>query len=291
MIFFIRWLYRRSRSKRAAQSPGAPIGKGSKPKAKTGFSLLLHQAHYDLLGFLRNRQARFFTLLLPVLFLVIFVSLFGSGTVGPEHAKASTYFVPGIAAMAVISASFVNLVISVTGQREAGVLKRRRATPVPAAVLIAGRALTAISVSLTVIAVVLALGRFAYGVHVPLEALPALALTAVVGSATFCVLGYAVSALIGSSDAAQPIVQATVLPLYFISGVFVPGVELPTWLRHIAEAFPVQHLADALHRAFGPAGQAGSVAWGDLGALAVWVVVGLVVALRRFRWVPASASA
>ena len=230
-------------------------------------------------------------MLLPVVFLVIFVSLFGSGTVGQGHAKASSYFVPGIAAMAVISASFVNLVISVTAQREAGVLKRRRATPVPATVLIAGRALTAVSVSLVVIAVVLAIGRLAYGVHVPLQALPALGLTAVIGSGTFCVLGYAVSALIGSSDAAQPIVQATVLPLYFISGVFVPGVELPSWLQHIAEVFPVQHLADALHRAFGPAGQASSVAWGDLGALALWVIAGLVVALRRFRWVPATASA
>ncbi|HMK97840.1 MAG TPA: ABC transporter permease [Acidimicrobiales bacterium] len=290
MIFLARWLYRRSRANRPRPSPKAPIGVRPEPEAKGNLSLVVHQAHYDMLSFFRNGQARFFTLALPVVFLVIFVSLFGSGTVGPFHAKESTYFVPGIAAMAVVSASFVNLVISVTAQREAGVLKRRRATPVPASVLIAGRALTAVSVSLMVIAVVLVIGRFAYGVDVPLQALPALALTAIIGSGTFCVLGYAVSTLIGSSDAAQPIVQATVLPLYFISGVFVPGVELPTWLQRIAEIFPVQHMADALHRGFGPAGQASSVAWGDLGALGLWVIAGLVVALRRFRWAPAAAS-
>src|SRR4029077_16457968 len=92
--------------------------------------LVLHQARYDLLGILRNRQARFFTLMLPLIFLVIFVGVFGNHTVGPDHVKASTYYVPGLTAMAVIAGSFVNLVISVTAQREAGVLKRRRATPV-----------------------------------------------------------------------------------------------------------------------------------------------------------------
>jgi len=289
MVFLVRWLYRRFRPK-DGEPPSTPGRAGPDTKPKSYLALVGHQARYDMLSFFRNGQARFFTLFLPVIFLVIFVSLFGNGTVGPDHAKESTYFVPGIAAMAVISASFVNLVISVTAQREAGVLKRRRATPVPAAVLIAGRAFTAVSVSLMVIAAVLAIGGFAYHVQVPLRALPALALSAIVGSATFCVLGYAVSTLIGSSDAAQPIVQATVLPLYFISGVFVPGAELPAWLQHLAEVFPVQHLAAALHQGFGPAGQASSVAWADLGALVLWALAGFAVAVRRFRWAPAAAS-
>jgi ABC-2 type transport system permease protein len=104
-------------------------------------TLVLHQARFDLLAFVRNRQSRFFTLVLPVLFLVIFVSVFGNNKIGPQHVKASTYYVPGLAALGVIAGSFVNLVISITAQRETGVLKRRRATPVPAWVLIAGRAL------------------------------------------------------------------------------------------------------------------------------------------------------
>jgi ABC-2 type transport system permease protein len=255
------------------------------------FSLALHQTRYDLVSFLRNKQARFFTLLLPLAFLVILVGVFGNSTVGPEHVKASTYYVPGLSALAVISASFVNLVISVTAQREAGVLKRRRATPVPASVLIAGRALTTMAVSLSVMTAVLAIGHLAYGARVPAEALPAIALTAVIGSISFCALGYALSTLIGPADAAQPIVQAVMLPLYFISGVFVPDVELPSWLQHIAGLFPVQHLADALHHACAPTVQGMGVAGGDLGVLALWAVAGLVIALRRFRWAPVTAAA
>ena len=275
MVLLLDWLIRRNRTRESAN--------------QSAVGLVLHQARYDLLAFLRNKQARFFTLILPLIFLVIFVSVFGNNTV-KTGVKASTYYVPGISALAVIAASFVNLVISITAQREGGILKRRRATPVPAWVLIAGRTLTAMSVSLTVMTVVLLVGRFAYGVHLPTSTIPGIALTAIVGSVTFCVLGYALSTAVESEDAAQPMVQAVMLPLYFISGVFIPNVNLPSWLRHVAKFFPVQHLADGLHHAYDPTVHGIGVVWSDLGVMALWALVGLAVALRRFSWTPAAAS-
>jgi len=257
--------------------------------ARGSGALVLHQARFDLQGFLRNRQSRFFTLILPLLFLVIFVSVFGNNTVGPQGVKASTYYVPGLAALAIIAASFVNLVISVTMLREEGILKRRRATPVPAWVLIAGRTLMTVGVSLTTMTVLILVGRFAYGVHLQAHTIPGIVFTAVVGSVTFCVLAYAFSTFISNEDAAQPMVQAVMLPLYFISGVFIPAVNLPSWLRHVAEVFPVQHLADGLHHAFDPATTGVGIVWSDIGVLALWCAIGVVVALRRFSWLPKSA--
>jgi ABC-2 type transport system permease protein len=282
MFLLARWLLRRLLARKGAEA--------TEPAVHGPVGLVLHQARYDLLGFLRNRQARFFTLVLPLLFLVIFVSVFGNNTVGASGVKASTYYVPGISALAVIASSFVNLVISVTAQREGGILKRRRATPVPAWVLIAGRTLTAMSVSLAVMTIVLLVGRFAYGVHLPTATIPGVALTAIVGSATFCILGYALSTAIESEDAAQPMTQAVMLPLYFISGVFVPNVNLPAWLRHVAKIFPVQHLADGLHHAYDPAAHGIGIVWSDLGVLVLWGLVGLAVALRRFSWTPAASQ-
>jgi ABC-2 type transport system permease protein len=90
--------------------------------------LVLHQWRYDLVGFWRNPQSRFFTVALPIIFLVIFVSVFGNDTL-ENGVRASTYYVPGIAALAIIASSFFNLVIAITAQRESGLLKRRRATP------------------------------------------------------------------------------------------------------------------------------------------------------------------
>jgi len=84
---------------------------------RTALQLVAHQTRFELLAFFRNRQSRFFTVALPIIFLVIFVSVFGNDRLGPRGIKASTYYVPGISALAVIAGSFVNLVISVTAQR------------------------------------------------------------------------------------------------------------------------------------------------------------------------------
>lgn len=259
--------------------------------ARGPLALVLHQARFDLRAFLRNRQARFFTLALPLLFMVIFNGVFGDRVVGPGPMKASAYYVPGIAALGVIAASFVNLVISITAQREDGVLKRRRVTPVPAWVLVGGRALTAVGVSLVVVAGLLAFGRVAYGVKLPTSALPGIAFTAIVGSITFCVLAYALSTVIKNEDAAQPTVMAIMLPLYFISGIFIPNINLPPWLRHVASVFPVQHLAAGFRHAYVPGAHGIGIVWSDIGVLAIWAVIGATVAILRFSWLPKTADA
>ena len=116
-------------------------------------------------------------------------------------------------------------------------------------------------------------------------------LTGIVGAITFCCLGYALSTAIRSADSAQPMVQAIMLPLYFISGVFIPNVSLPRWLRDVAKVFPVEHLAGGLRHAFDPATHGVGIVWSDLGVLALWGVVGLAIALTRFVWTPVAATA
>jgi ABC-2 type transport system permease protein len=251
--------------------------------------LSVHQFRYDLRAFFRNRQSRFFTLALPVLFLVIFASVFGGdGTVnvagGPIDVSVS--YVPGIMALGIIAAAFVNLVTSVTAQRESGVLKRRRATPVPASAIIAGRALTAVVTALLITAVLLGIGWAAFGAHVPARTAPALVLTVVIGAISFCCMGYALVSVIRDEDAAQPVTQAITLPLYFISGVFVPTANLPQWLSHVAAVFPVRHLASALLTAYNPHTHGAGFAGTDLLIVAAWGVGGLVFAIRRFSWNP-----
>jgi ABC-2 type transport system permease protein len=250
--------------------------------------LIVHQARYDLLMFWRNGQSRFFTLLLPVLFLVIFSSVFGHSTVdAPGGAmKESVYYVPGIIALGIISAAFGNLISSVTMARETGIYKRRRATPVPASVLISARALTAVVTALVMTGVLLLIGWLAYSAQVPGRTAPALVVTVVVGALAFCCLGFAVASLIRNEEAAQPLTQAVLLPLYFISGVFVPSSVIPDWLTKVAAFFPVRHLADALRNAYNPHTAGAGFAWRDLAIVVAWGLAGLVVAVRRFSWLP-----
>lgn len=250
--------------------------------------LSLHQFRYDLRAFLRNRQSRFFTLALPVLFLVIFASLFHGNTVKVAGGTINTsvYYVPGIIALGIIGAAFVNLAISVTAQRETGALKRRRATPVPAAAIIAGRALTSVVVALGITALLLGVGWLFYRAAVPGRTAPALVVTVIVGALAFCCLGFALASVIRNQDSAQPITQAVMLPLYFISGVFVAVSVLPHWLVDLADVFPVRHLAAALLTAYNPHTMGAGFAGTDLLIVAAWGVGGLAIALRKFSWVP-----
>jgi len=221
---------------------------------------------------------------------VIFASVFGGKNhtvpVAGGRINTSVSYVPGIMTLGIIAAAFVNLVISVTAQRESGVLKRRRATPVPAAAVIVGRALTAVVVALAITVVLLGIGWAFYGAHVPARTAPALVITVVVGTLAFCCIGYALASVIHNEDAAQPITQAVLLPLYFISGVFVAVTVLPHWLVDVADVFPVRHLAAALLAAYNPHTSGSGFAGTDLLVVAAWGAGGLLLALRRFSWLP-----
>ncbi len=178
--------------------------------------LVAHQLHYDLLAAWRDPRSRFFTIALPVIFLILLSSVFGDHAtrVGAHAIKNSTYYLPGICTLGIVAISFVNLVITITAQRESGVLKRRRSTPVPAWVLIAGRTLTAVVTALVLMVVLVAIGRIAYGVRLPGATIPGFLLAVVIGTGCFCCLSFAVASFIRAEDSAQPIIQATVLPLY-----------------------------------------------------------------------------
>jgi ABC-2 type transport system permease protein len=265
-------------------------GRTGRSGGRRAVNLSFHQFRYDLTAFLRNGQSRFFTLALPVLFLVIFGSVFGgsghSVKVSGGTIPTSAYYVPGIITLGIIAAAFINLIISVTAQRETGVLKRRRATPVPAAAIIGGRSLTAVVVALFTTTVLVILGWIFFKAHLQARTFPALVVTVIIGTISFCCLGYALASFIRNEDAAQPVTQAVMLPLYFISGVFVAVTVLPHWLVDIADIFPVRHLAAALLAVYNPHSSGGGFAAGDLLVIAAWGVAGLVVALRRFSWLP-----
>ncbi len=250
---------------------------------------VLHQFRYDVKTFWRDPAAIFFTVALPVVFLLVFVTIFGNDTLESRGGiKLSTYYVPGITALAVISATFVSLAIRLTELRETGVLKRLRGTPLPAWVFIAGRAVTASVVSLVLVVVLVGLGRILYGVEVPGSTLPGFVLALLVGAMSFCCLGFALTVVIPTANAAPAVTNAFSLPLYFISGIFFPIDAAPGWLQTVAGIFPVAHLSQALFTAFDPATRGPGIAIEDLAVVAAWGAGGLAIALWRFRWTPRS---
>jgi len=253
----------------------------------SGAALALHQFRFDQKTFWRNPASVFFTVMFPVMFLVIFDLVFGGGdTIQGLGVDVSTYYVPAIITLAVISATFQNLAMSVTIDREFGILKRGRGTPLPDWVFFAGRIGNSLVVSLVMLVLLAAIGRIAYGVEIPWERTPAILVTLAVGAASFCCLGLALTAFIPSQSAAAPITNIAIFPLYFLSGVFIPQSEIPDGVLHVADAFPVRHFFEAFFAAWEPATTGAAFQWTDLAVVAAWGVVGFLIALRAFRWTP-----
>jgi ABC-2 type transport system permease protein len=257
----------------------------------SGLSLAAHQFRFDQKTFWRNPASVFFTVMLPVIFLLIFATIFGNDRIDElGGVKTTTYYVPAIVSLAVVSATFQSLAISLTVDRERGLLKRTRGTPLPSSVFIAGRIGNSVVVSVLMLALLAVLGRLLYGVEIPWDRTVAVLVTLSVGAAAFSCLGIAITAAIPSEDAAAPITNVAVLPLYFLSGVFIPESEIPSGVLHVADAFPVRHFFEAFFTAWDPATAGAGFEWSHLAVVAAWGAAGLVISLRTFSWTPRARS-
>jgi ABC-2 type transport system permease protein len=252
-----------------------------------GAPLAIHQFRYDQKVFWRNPASVFFTVMFPVMFLVLLGLIVNGQTIHAQGGiDATTYFVPAVITLAVVSATMVNLAMTLTVLREAGILKRLRGTPLPSWVFVAGRIGNAVVIAVLMFVLVTALGWVLFDVPVPWSRLGALLITLAIGAASFCALGVALTALIPSREAAPAITNLLVFPLYFLSGVFIPESEIPRGVLHVADVFPIRNLFDALLAGFDPATAGGGFEPGRLAVVAAWGLLGLLIAVRRFRWEP-----
>jgi ABC-2 type transport system permease protein len=248
-------------------------------------TLALRQVRYENRAFWRNPAAAFFTFAFPLLFMVIFNVIFAGTDTGGAF-TAADFFTPAIMVFAVITATYTNIAMTVTMAREAGVLKRIRGTPLPAWAYLFGRVAHAVLIALLLVVIVAGFGAIFYGVAFPWERLPQLVLTLGLAAATFCALGLAVSSLVPNADAAPAVVNATVLPLLFISNVFIRLENPPAWMDILASAFPVRHLADAMLAIYTPGLPGVSYSWMDLAVIGAWGVGAAIFSLRFFSWAP-----
>jgi ABC-2 type transport system permease protein len=252
----------------------------------SGVALILHQFRFDQKIFWRNPASVFFTAVFPLLFLFIFATFFKNAEIEGLDVDGATYYVPAIVALSVISATTVKLAMNLSSEREAGMLKRLRGTPLPPSAFVAGRVGNSLVISLILVVLVSVIGALFYGVSIPTQTMPAVLVTLAVGAASFSCLGFALAAVIPSEDAAPAVTNAIVFPLYFVSGVFVPADEIPDGILHFADIFPVRHFFEAFFTAWDPNTTGAGFALGDLAIVAAWGVLGLLIAVRYFRWEP-----
>jgi ABC-2 type transport system permease protein len=250
--------------------------------------LAVRQIRYENLAFWRNPPAAFFTIAFPLMFMAILNLAFGSQTIrlGGRATHASTFIVPAIVAFGEISACYTNIALQIAFARDGGILKRVKGSPLPGWAFLAGKIMHAVLLAVLLVLVVVAFGAVFYAVELPTNTLPAFVVTLALGAASFCALGAAITAFIPNADAAPAIVNFSILPLLFVSNVFIRFEHPPAWLDVVRNVFPVYHFFEALQTSFNPFVRGSGFEWGHLAVVALWGVAGMVVAVRFFSWEP-----
>lgn len=258
--------------------------------------VVLAQARMAILVALRTPRALVFTVAFPLILLVLFNSIFIKGsesTTLPNDVRisAQAYFTAGIVAYAVALSTFTALAVSLTTQRENGQLKRYRGTPMPPWTFIAAQIVRATTQALLMTAVLLAVGAVVYGVPIPTSTFPAFVLYVILGTATCCALGIALTTITTTPDSASTIAPFTVVILAFFSGIWIPVDQLPHWLEVVGKVFPLYHLALGLQTTLSPNATGSGLDAGNIAVLAIWAITGARIASKRFRWEPQAARA
>jgi ABC-2 type transport system permease protein len=246
-----------------------------------------HELRTEQLLFWRNREAAFFTFFLPIIFFLIFGSIYGDSTITKEHLRAAPFLQAGMVGYGVASTAFAGLAITMVIRRESGILKRIRSTPLPPATYLLAVLASTFIVFLIEAVLIIAIGRAFFHVGVP-DRLGSLLVTLALGAVCFAAMGLGLTGAVRSAEGSSAVVNFVYLPMAIISGTFFTPKEYPTFLRAIADVLPLTYFTkmtrDVMVR--------GHHIWSETGSLAVvllWGVIGLIAAIRGFRWQPREA--
>jgi ABC-2 type transport system permease protein len=253
--------------------------------------LALAQGNIELKQFFRTRESLVFTLLFPIMLMIIFGSIFKSIVIAPG-VTLSQYFVTGMIASGFLATGFQNLAITIPIERDRGVLKRYRATPMPKWAYFAGKAISVVGLAIVATILLLIVAVLFYGIKLPDTAAKwgTFAWVSILGLIGFSLLGVAMSSAARTGRSAPAVVTPIALVLQFTSGVFFEYDQLPAWMQQFAAIFPLKWVTQGLRSVFLPdsfAAEEVAHSW-ELGktaiVLAAWCLGGLILCLLTFRW-------
>ncbi|MEL6893791.1 MAG: ABC transporter permease, partial [Actinomycetota bacterium] len=199
--------------------------------------------------------ALFFTIVFPLMVLILFGALFGGSEVdidGRGEWPVEQFFVGGLGAFTAATATYTNIANMLPLRRDEGVLKRWRGTATPSWVVLGGFVGSAILLAAAGVLIMVVAGVVLYDLEIELAKMPAAVVTFLVGCFALSALGMAIAAIIPNAESASAVANATILPLAFASDVFIVTDEPPAWLEFVGNAFPLKPFVNSFQDCFNP---------------------------------------
>jgi ABC-2 type transport system permease protein len=239
--------------------------------------VLAVQIRYQLQLLLRTPRAVVAGIVLPALLLLVS---------HPKHGAIAPAELAGLTVLGVTITAWSTNGISMVTAREAGVLKRWRATPMPAWCYFLGRMAATVIVSAMSAAVTMTLGVFLCHTHMTATIAVGVLAAVVLGALAWSAAAMAVTGLIPNVASAWPILMISYLPVILISGGFGTTGGQPHWLNTLASYLPAQPIINATTRALQYQAGQSLTSGRDMLVLAGWLAGGLLAARILFRWQP-----
>jgi ABC-2 type transport system permease protein len=245
--------------------------------------IFLHELRYELLLYVRSRELAFFTFMFPIILFLLLGSVYGDND-DINGYRGADYLLTGVIGYGVGATAVAGLLIVLVIRREAGVLKRLRATPLPAPAYVAAVLATTLIFFLLESIALVALGVTLFDAAFPKNVV-SLLIALLLGGAAFAALGVGLSGVIRRAEGASAVINAIYLPVSFLSGAFFSKQAFPEFLQKVAEVLPLTYFIDLV----GAVMLQGTSIWDrptDVAVITGWGLAGAIVALRYFRWTP-----
>jgi ABC-2 type transport system permease protein len=234
--------------------------------------------------YLREPVAFFFSLAYPTLLLLLFGFIYGNAPApafwGREFGTVDAS-VPAYAGIIIGTVALMGIPIDTAANRENGVLRRYRATPLRPVVYLVASVAMYLVVALVGMVILVVTGKLVFGLRIAgswLDVLAAFVLCAL----AFYSVGYLVASLAPTARLAQVVGMVVFFPMMFLSGAGLPLQLLPEGLRRVSDFLPLTYVVRLLQGLW--FGDAWSKLWLPVLVLVGILLVGTVASARLFRW-------
>ena len=239
--------------------------------------------------FVREPVNAFFTLVFPLMMLIMYGSIFnsipapesaGQGAVARYMPTVDSY-IPSLTAMIIGTTGLMSITITMATYRENGILRRLRTTPVSPLVVLAAQVAVVFAMIGLGTLLLIAAGVLVYHVRFDGNAFSMLG-GFILSSLSFFGIGFILAGIMPTARSAQTVAMVLLYPMLILSGAFFSLGLLPAAVQKISSFLPLTYVVNLLR------GLWIGESWGthllDVGVLTIILVSGIIVSAKTFRW-------